>query len=346
MKIPKRLKQTFVALSTSLLITGIVPCIPAAITNYPVTVEAATKVKISKTKITLNKGQVVTLKLTGTKEKVTWRSSDKKVAIVNSKGKVTAKANGTATITATVSGKRYTCRVTVKNANVPVEKVPSCAAKQTVYATGFNGPRIINIRYRSLELPNSFIYIKNLDANAKITDIKSSNPQIKTFTRNDINAIGIDSNTSENLLGISSLISFKVTQNGKSYNLSCEINIEKQESIVSSFKIGSQNITKYCEGANTLTGLKLNKKQLVSIKMKPDYIFDYYQVLYNKNGKYESIKFKNNSYIDFTNCTSFQVMYHTTKKPINYSESPNWWGGIVPTPLHNYFRIDFPQSSM
>lgn len=345
MKIRKRLKQIFVALSTSLFITGVVPCIPIA-TNYPVAVEAATNVKINKTKITLNKGQATTLRIIGTKEKITWRSSNKKVAIVNSKGKVTAKAAGTTIITATVSGKRYTCRVTVKNASVPVGKVPSCAAKQTVYATGFNGPYIINMRYSRLELPNSFIYIKNLDANAKITDIKSSNPKIKTFTRNDINAIGIDSNTSEDLLGTTSLISFKVNQNGKTYDLSCKINIEKQESVVSSFKIGSQNLTKYCEGANTLTNLKFNKKQLVAIKMNPGCIFDYYQVLYDKNGKYESAKFKNNSYIDFTNCISFQVMYHTTKKPANYSESPNWWGGIVPTPLHNYFSIDFPQSSM
>ena len=41
-------------------------------------------------------------------------SSNKKVATVTSKGKVTAKKKGTATITATVSGKKYTCKVTVK----------------------------------------------------------------------------------------------------------------------------------------------------------------------------------------------------------------------------------------
>lgn len=345
MKIRKRLKQIFVVLSTSLFITGVVPCIPVAI-NYPVAVEAATNVKINKTKITLNKGQATTLRIIGTKEKITWRSSDKKVAIVNSKGKVTAKAVGTTIITATVSGKRYTCRVTVKNASVPVGKVPSCAAKQTVYATGHDGPHTVYTDLDQLSLPSCFIYIKNLDVNAKITDMKSSNPKLGTFLRNDINAIGIDSNTSEDLLGMTSLISFKVTQNGKTYDLSCKINIEKQESVVSNFKIGSQNLTKYCEGANTLTGLKFNKKQLVAIKMNPGYIFDYYQVLYDKNGKYESAKFKNNSYIDFTNCIFFQVMYHTTKKPANYSESPNWWGGIVPTPLHNYFSIDFPQSSM
>lgn len=345
MKIPKRLKQTFVALSTSLLITGVIPCIPTATTNYPVTVEAATKVKISKTKITLNKGQAVTLKITGTKEKVTWRSSDKKVAIVNSKGKVTAKATGTAAITATVSGKRYTCKITVKNTNVPVGKVPSCAAKQTVYATGFGGPYLVNKDLNQLSLPSCFIYIRNLDANAKITDMKSSNPKIGTFLRNDINAIGIDPYTSDDLLGISSLISFKVTQNGKTYDLSCKINIEKQESVVSSFKIGSQNLTKYCEGINSLSIQKPNKKQLVSIKMNQGYVFDYFGVLYKENEKSKFVKLKNNSYIDFSKCESLQVMYHTTKKPVNYSESPNWWAGIVPSPLHYYFTVHFFQWS-
>ena len=47
---------------------------------------------------------------------VTWKSSNKKVATVNSKGVVTAKKNGTAIITATAkdgSKKRATCKVTV-----------------------------------------------------------------------------------------------------------------------------------------------------------------------------------------------------------------------------------------
>lgn len=42
------------------------------------------------------------LKITGTEGKVVWSSSDKKIAVVNSNGKVTAKAKGTATITAKI----------------------------------------------------------------------------------------------------------------------------------------------------------------------------------------------------------------------------------------------------
>jgi hypothetical protein len=44
---------------------------------------------------------------------VKWTSSKKSVATVSSKGVVKAKKKGTATITAKVSGKKYTCKVTV-----------------------------------------------------------------------------------------------------------------------------------------------------------------------------------------------------------------------------------------
>lgn len=78
-----------------------------------VTVEAAT-VKLSKSSLNLTVGCSYTLKVTGTAKKVSWSSSKSSVAAVSSKGKVTAKKEGTAKITAKVGGKKYTCKVTVK----------------------------------------------------------------------------------------------------------------------------------------------------------------------------------------------------------------------------------------
>ena len=53
---------------------------------------------------------------TTTDAAVTWSSSNAKVASVNANGKVTAKKNGTANITAkTANGKTATCKVTVKS---------------------------------------------------------------------------------------------------------------------------------------------------------------------------------------------------------------------------------------
>ena len=74
------------------------------------------KPKLSKTKVTMNVGKKTTLKVKNVSKSATikWKSSNKKVATVSSKGKVTAKKAGTAKITATVNGKKCTCKVTVK----------------------------------------------------------------------------------------------------------------------------------------------------------------------------------------------------------------------------------------
>lgn len=74
----------------------------------------AAQIKLNKTKATLYVGKTTTLKVTGTSKDVTWKSSNKKVAVVSSKGKVTAKQEGTATITARVQKKSYKCKITVK----------------------------------------------------------------------------------------------------------------------------------------------------------------------------------------------------------------------------------------
>lgn len=79
--------------------------------------EAAT-VKLNKKTLTLVVGKSETLKITGTKAKVTWSTSDKKVATVSTSGKVTGKKEGKAIITATVNKKKYNCTVTVKKPEV------------------------------------------------------------------------------------------------------------------------------------------------------------------------------------------------------------------------------------
>lgn len=79
----------------------------------PVQAEAA--VKLNKTTASIYVGAAVKLKVSGTKSKVKWSSSNKKIAAVNTNGKVRGKKAGTAVIAAKVSGKKYRCRITVKN---------------------------------------------------------------------------------------------------------------------------------------------------------------------------------------------------------------------------------------
>ncbi len=86
-----------------------------------------TSIKLNKTSLFLDKGSSTTLKATinpsntTDSKTLTWTTSNSKVATVNNQGKITAKANGTATITVkTVNGKTATCKVTVKT---PVSKL-------------------------------------------------------------------------------------------------------------------------------------------------------------------------------------------------------------------------------
>lgn len=74
--------------------------------------------KISNTTLKLEKGKTSTLTVeitpdNATNKTITWTSSNSKVASVSKTGKVTALSKGTATITATVDGKKVTCKVTV-----------------------------------------------------------------------------------------------------------------------------------------------------------------------------------------------------------------------------------------
>lgn len=74
---------------------------------------AAGKGSINITDITMSKGQTKKLKISGTKEKVKWKSSKPSVVKVNVSGKIKAVKKGTAVITGTVSGKQYRCTVRV-----------------------------------------------------------------------------------------------------------------------------------------------------------------------------------------------------------------------------------------
>ena len=70
-------------------------------------------VAINKSTMNLSVGGTDTFKTLGTKQKVTYSSSNKKVATVTAGGKVTAKGAGTATVTMKMGAKTYKLRVRV-----------------------------------------------------------------------------------------------------------------------------------------------------------------------------------------------------------------------------------------
>lgn len=129
----RRLKKVSTTLMLLLVFT-VVSFMPAFQKTIPA--EAASSVELNKTKMTLYVGKSYTLKVSGTSATVTWKSSKTSVATVTKAGKVTAKKAGSATITATVNSKKYTCKVTVKNATVVYGKVTAISGKTVTLALG------------------------------------------------------------------------------------------------------------------------------------------------------------------------------------------------------------------
>ena len=107
------------------------------------------KIKLNKTKATLTVKKTVQLKATvspkgASYKKVLWKTSNKKIAMVSSNGKVTAVKKGSATITATAadgSGKKATAKITVK-----------AAAKKTVTPQKPATPAVVPTTVASLQV--------------------------------------------------------------------------------------------------------------------------------------------------------------------------------------------------
>ena len=106
----------------------------------PFTAHAATR--ISRTAYV---GDSFKLKVTGTRKKPKWSSSNKKVATVNKKGIVRAKKAGKATITAKVNGKKLKCFLTVLNLPTPAPApTPAPTPTPTPVVDRWNGSAAVS----------------------------------------------------------------------------------------------------------------------------------------------------------------------------------------------------------
>lgn len=82
----------------------------------------ASAIKQNITSVSLTVGQTRSFTLSGTTSKPSYKSSNTSVASVNQKGVITAKRQGTCTVTATWNKKKYTCKVTVYKSGTYVGK--------------------------------------------------------------------------------------------------------------------------------------------------------------------------------------------------------------------------------
>ena len=76
--------------------------------------DASAKVSLNRKSVTLKVGKKYTLRVKNTKKKVKWKSNNKRIATINSKGIVKAKRAGKTRVYARVSGKKLYCKIIVK----------------------------------------------------------------------------------------------------------------------------------------------------------------------------------------------------------------------------------------
>ncbi|CAM4015764.1 Ig-like domain-containing protein [Mesobacillus zeae] len=159
-----------------------------------VNVKVSTKtVKINKTSLSLIAGKTGTLAATvspadSTNKDVTWKSSNKKIATVDSKGKVTGKAKGTATITATVQG--------AKAAKVKVTVTPPVAAKsvklnRTMVTLGKGKTLTLsatvspsNTTNKTVRWKSSNTKVAKVNSSGKVTAVGAGTAKITAITTN------------------------------------------------------------------------------------------------------------------------------------------------------------------
>lgn len=139
MKKKSLLKQSILLATLSLSAACFSPALPFVGENHVLVAEAAKPVKLNVAKKTyLIKGKTKTLKLLNTKNKVSWSSSKRAVATINSKGVVKARKTGVTTITATCKGKKYKCTIVVeapKLSNTKLSLTVGQSRKITLKAT-------------------------------------------------------------------------------------------------------------------------------------------------------------------------------------------------------------------
>jgi uncharacterized protein YjdB len=177
---------------------------------------AVNSVSLNKSELVLDKGQSETLTATVTPDDaadktVIWSSSDTKIVTVDSNGKVTAVAGGSATITAKAGDKQATCTVTVL---VPVESI------------------VIDKESISLEEGSSTTLVATVkpdDATDNTVIWTSSDEHIATVDDGTITAVAPGTAT--------------VTASAGGKSATCKITVEKKHIAVTSISLDETEIT-------------------------------------------------------------------------------------------------------
>lgn len=182
-----------------------------------------------------------------------------------------------------------------------------------------------------------YIFIKNLAKNAKIVNIKSSNPKFGAYKALGEDAIGVGQENPEDEDGMprpytiksgeKTKISFTVKQNGKSYKLSCEVICVPFRKQFKNFQLGSQGYAALFNGYQDVYKKAPNvAKAKLIIKMTNDFVIDNIGLYYPSG--YRSVK--SGTVISLKNLKYITVEYHTVKMPLYYKPARKDFRGKEP----------------
>ena len=150
-------------------------------------------VKLNKTSLSVTAGKTETLKATvspsdSTDKTVKWKSSNIKIATVDSKGKVTGKAKGKATITATVKGAKevkatVTVTAPVAAKSVKINKNSATLSKgKTLALSATVSPS--NTTNKTVKWKSSNIKVATVNSKGNVTAIGAGTAKITATTTN------------------------------------------------------------------------------------------------------------------------------------------------------------------
>lgn len=146
----------------------------AGVVSMETPAEAATRYRLNKTSISLQRGTSYQLK-TNYKGKVKWASKNRRVAVVSSRGKVTAKGRGTTYITCRIGKKTLKCKVRVFTARMS-------ASRKTIYV---NRNYQLSVKgYRAAGWRSSDRRVATVSRNGLVTGRKAGVARIYAYVGN------------------------------------------------------------------------------------------------------------------------------------------------------------------
>lgn len=285
---------------------------------------------------TLYTGMSLQLKatVTGKSSKVTWSTSNKKIATVNSSGKVTAKKAGEVAITAKANGKTAKCTVTVKNPSTTLNKKTSTVyvgktLKLTATVKGKSSKVTWKSNNKKIATVNSSGKVTAKKA-GKVTITAKANGKTAKCTITVKNP-SITLNTKKSTLYVGDTLQLNATVKGASSKVTWKTSNSKYATVSSSGKVvaktaGTVTITAKANGKTAKCTVTIKKKALPKLTLEQaqeamhNYLYDTkcMDAVYKYHGGYCYNKMQGDAYVfifrSYTGAYANIYLYASTGK--------------------------------